>query len=67
MAAEIPLRPLGRTGLKVSALGLGGHHLGDVPTIDEGSNSYTKRSTPALLFSTTARHPHRVAANLVGH
>jgi aryl-alcohol dehydrogenase-like predicted oxidoreductase len=24
----IPLRPLGRTGVKVSALGLGGHHLG---------------------------------------
>ncbi len=32
---RIPLRPLGRTGVKVSALGLGGHHLGDVPTIDE--------------------------------
>jgi uncharacterized protein len=35
MAAEIPLRPLGRTGFKASALGLGGHHLGDVPTVDE--------------------------------
>ncbi len=32
---QIPMRPLGRTGVKVSALGLGGHHLGDVPTIDE--------------------------------
>ncbi len=31
----IPLRPLGRTGVQVSALGLGGHHLGDVATIDE--------------------------------
>jgi aryl-alcohol dehydrogenase-like predicted oxidoreductase len=29
-AAEIPIRPLGRTGAMVSALGLGGYHLGDV-------------------------------------
>src|SRR5437868_11447035 len=28
-------RPLGRTGVEVSALGLGGHHLGDLPTVDE--------------------------------
>src|SRR5260370_21638062 len=32
---EIPRRPLGRTGLQVSALGVGGHHLGDLPTADE--------------------------------
>jgi aryl-alcohol dehydrogenase-like predicted oxidoreductase len=32
---EIPQRPLGRTGVKVSALGLGGHHLGDLKTVDE--------------------------------
>jgi aryl-alcohol dehydrogenase-like predicted oxidoreductase len=31
----IPQRPLGRTGVKVSALGLGGHHLGDFKTVDE--------------------------------
>ncbi len=35
MSEQIPSRPLGRTGVKVSALGLGGHHLGDVATIDE--------------------------------
>jgi aryl-alcohol dehydrogenase-like predicted oxidoreductase len=34
-AAAIPQRPLGRTGLKVSALGVGGHHLGDFKTVDE--------------------------------
>jgi aryl-alcohol dehydrogenase-like predicted oxidoreductase len=28
MAGEIPRRPLGRTGVEVSALGLGGYHLG---------------------------------------
>jgi uncharacterized protein len=28
---EIPQRPLGKTGLKVSILGLGGYHIGSVP------------------------------------
>jgi uncharacterized protein len=32
---EIPQRPLGRTGAKVSALGVGGHHLGDFKTVEE--------------------------------
>jgi predicted aldo/keto reductase-like oxidoreductase len=30
--SSIVQRPLGRTGVQVSALGLGGHHLGDAPT-----------------------------------
>jgi len=34
-AEEIPRRPLGRTGVKVSALGLGGHHLGDCKTVED--------------------------------
>jgi uncharacterized protein len=34
-AGEIPRRPLGRAGAQVSALGVGGHHLGDLPTVDE--------------------------------
>jgi aryl-alcohol dehydrogenase-like predicted oxidoreductase len=34
-SGEIPLRPLGRTGIRVSALGVGGHHLGDLPTLDD--------------------------------
>ena len=32
---EIPMRALGRTGEKVSALGLGGHHLGELKTVEE--------------------------------
>src|SRR5208283_2148212 len=32
---EIPRRMLGRTGVKVSALGVGGHHLGDAKTVDD--------------------------------
>jgi aryl-alcohol dehydrogenase-like predicted oxidoreductase len=31
----MPLRPLGRTGSRISALGVGGHHLGDLPTLDD--------------------------------
>ena len=34
-SGAIPQRPLGRTGLRVSALGVGGHHLGDLPTVDD--------------------------------
>jgi aryl-alcohol dehydrogenase-like predicted oxidoreductase len=31
----IPTKELGKTGAKVSAVGLGGHHLGDFPTYEE--------------------------------
>jgi aryl-alcohol dehydrogenase-like predicted oxidoreductase len=34
-AGQLPLRPLGRTGMRVSILGVGGHHLGDLPTLDD--------------------------------
>lgn len=33
--AGIPLRPLGKTGVKVSSLGLGGYHIGTVKEDDE--------------------------------
>jgi len=32
---EIPLRELGRTGARISALGVGGHHLGDFSSVDD--------------------------------
>ncbi len=32
---EVPRRQLGRTGAQVSALGVGGHHLGDIESTDE--------------------------------
>ena len=31
---EIPLKPLGKTGVSVSILGMGGHHLGDADSVD---------------------------------
>ena len=30
----VPLRPFGKTGVKVSALGVGGHHLGEFKTVE---------------------------------
>jgi aryl-alcohol dehydrogenase-like predicted oxidoreductase len=35
MTDAVPIRSLGKTGAGVSALGVGGHHLGDVPTVEE--------------------------------
>ncbi len=35
---NIPRRPLGKTGLTVSALGLGGHHLGDADSVNEATD-----------------------------
>ncbi len=34
-SGDIPRRPLGRTGVQVSAIGVGGHHLGDLATVDD--------------------------------
>src|SRR4029079_3396147 len=34
-SGDMPRRPLGRTGVEVSAIGVGGHHLGDFATVDE--------------------------------
>jgi uncharacterized protein len=35
---QIPRKPLGKTGLEVSILGCGGHHLGDASGLDEAVN-----------------------------
>jgi aryl-alcohol dehydrogenase-like predicted oxidoreductase len=44
MASDIPLRPLGATGVMVSALGLGGYHLGKI-----GSEREAIRITHAAI------------------
>ena len=50
---SIPLRDFGKTGVKISALGLGGHHLGDARTERPPSTSSTRPSTAASPSSTT--------------
>ncbi len=49
-ASEIPQRPLGRTGATVSALGLGGHHLGDLPTVEEASRLVHEAVDAGITF-----------------
>ncbi len=52
-AVAIPPRPLGRAGAKVSALALGGHHLGDLKTVDEAIRQ---------LYKSTMKYDGDVAA-----
>ena len=49
-ADAIPQRPLGRTGIKVSALGLGGHHLGDLKTIAEAIRLVREAINAGITF-----------------
>src|ERR1700753_2866696 len=35
---EIPRRPFGRSNVMISALGVGGHHLGDIESVDDAVN-----------------------------
>jgi aryl-alcohol dehydrogenase-like predicted oxidoreductase len=49
-AGEIPQRPLGRTGIKVSALGVGGHHLGDFKTVEEAIRFVHEAVDSGLTF-----------------
>jgi hypothetical protein len=53
--AEIPKRPLGRTGLEVSALGIGGYHLGSVNSDAEATqivNEALRESMPLMVTAT---------------
>jgi aryl-alcohol dehydrogenase-like predicted oxidoreductase len=47
---EIPQRAFGRTGVKVSALGVGGHHLGDFKTVDEAIRFVHKAVDAGITF-----------------
>jgi aryl-alcohol dehydrogenase-like predicted oxidoreductase len=49
-SGEIPRRPLGRTGLFVSALGVGGHHLGDLPTMDHAIRVVHEAIDAGIIF-----------------
>ncbi len=51
---EVPKKPLGRTGVQVSAMGLGGYHLGSAET-DQAANGNCRQSLRSRrpTFSTT--------------
>jgi hypothetical protein len=54
-AGDIPRRPLGRTGVQVSAIGVGGHHLGDIPTIDEAVRLVHEAIDAGIIFFDNCR------------
>ena len=43
-------RSLGRTGAQVSALGVGGHHLGDLPTVDQAIRLIHEATDAGITF-----------------
>src|SRR6202789_1458275 len=57
--AEIPKRPLGRTGLKVSALGIGGYHLGSADTDAEATQIVNEALDAGVNFFDTAWEYHQ--------
>ena len=59
---EIPLRPLGRTGVKVSALGLGGYHLGRVDSEREAVRITHAAIDAGITFLDNAWEYHEGAA-----
>src|SRR6201997_969313 len=57
--AEIPRRPLGRTGLEVSALGIGGYHLGSVDNEAEASQIVNEALDAGVNFFDNAWEYHQ--------
>jgi aryl-alcohol dehydrogenase-like predicted oxidoreductase len=57
--AEIPKRPLGRTGLEVSALGIGGYHLGSVNSEAEATQIVNEALDAGVNFFDNAWEYHQ--------
>jgi aryl-alcohol dehydrogenase-like predicted oxidoreductase len=57
--AEIPKRPLGRTGLEVSALGIGGYHLGSANSDAEASQIVNEALDAGVNFFDNAWEYHQ--------
>src|ERR1700692_3532388 len=57
--AEIPKRPLGRTGLKVSALGIGGYHLGSANSEAEATQIVNEAFDAGVNFFDNAWEYHQ--------
>jgi aryl-alcohol dehydrogenase-like predicted oxidoreductase len=56
---EVPKRPLGRTGLKVSALGIGGYHLGSVNSDAEATQIVEQALDAGVNFFDNAWDYHQ--------
>src|SRR6202522_3525738 len=56
---EIPKRPLGRTGLQVSALGLGGYHLGSADSDTEATQIVNQALDAGVNFFDNAWEYHQ--------
>ena len=66
-AGEVPRRPLGRTGVQVSALGVGGHHLGTAKTAEEAIRIVHEALDVGLNFFDNAwEYCNGLAENLLG-
>jgi len=57
--AEIPRRPLGRTGLEVSALGIGGYHLGSADSEAEATRIVNEALDAGVNFFDNAWEYHQ--------
>ena len=57
--AEIPRRPLGRTGLEVSALGIGGYHLGSADSDAEATQIVNEALDAGVNFFDNAWEYHQ--------
>ncbi|MGA8619375.1 MAG: hypothetical protein WB660_12775 [Candidatus Sulfotelmatobacter sp.] len=49
----VPTKPLGRSGVQVSAIGLGGYHLGSAETDQAANEIVAKALDHGVDFSTT--------------
>ena len=65
--AEVPKRPLGRTGLKVSALGIGGYHLGSASSDAEATQIVNEALDAGVNFFDNAwEYHHGVSEERLG-
>jgi aryl-alcohol dehydrogenase-like predicted oxidoreductase len=56
---RVPLRPLGRTGARVSAIGLGGYALGSAPSLEEATRIAHEAIDAGVTFFDNAWEYHK--------
>src|SRR5438309_2990501 len=59
MPGSIPKRPFGRTGVMVSALGFGGHHIGDAENVDVATRMVHDAVDGGITFFDNCWEYHR--------